>query len=296
MYIHTYIHTYDHRYGGSRCLVINSSLMINGSGAPLEAATQDLWFEEEIEQAKMCSTHMMIFSYHPWFVGCRDEEDEGEGEGGGGGKAHPKIVPEPIRTKWLKILRHKKVKYLFAGTMEIAQNSSAWTFKDECNERSNEKRSKMREKRMAYEAAERICELNNDGDPLKPSEIIAQGSGNKPITFDDVAIEVEGDIDSDNIDKPTVHEEEKVVLDYPPLQGELNEDENEDEDEDDNNSEGSVESEYLNQDEDYPGPEMIVTAPMTTYGNDGIQIIRVYEDSTTLEFVNLDNCPKSVEI
>ena len=150
---------------------------------------------------------------------------------------------------------------------------------------------------MAYEAAERICELNNDGDPLKPSEIIAHGSGNKPITFDDVAIEVEDENDSDNIDKPTVHEEEKVILDYPPLQRELNEDENENEnDEYDNNSEGSVESEYLNQDEDYPGPEMIVTAPMTTHGNDGIQIVRVYEDSTTQEFVNFDNCPKSVEI
>ena len=278
---------YGFWYGGARCLVINSMLMIDGSGAPLEAAGQDLWFEEEIEQAKMCSIHIMIFSYHPWFISHRDESTGG---------AQPIAIPEPIRAKWLTILRHKKVKYLFAGTKETTENSRLWSFKDVCSDKTNERYDRIREKQAALQAAERICEMNADGEPLKPSEIIAQASNGDAISFDDVHVDMNAtksinDNDHEDQNKEnTPTADERIFLDYSKKDNIVV-------DEDmDNLSEGSDESEFLNQDEDYPGPQMIATAPMCCSGNDGVRIIRVYEDSTTEEFVKFDSCPKNIEL
>lgn len=39
------------------------------------AVDQDIWFREEVEQARLCSTHLIIISHHPWFISSADEED-----------------------------------------------------------------------------------------------------------------------------------------------------------------------------------------------------------------------------
>ena len=70
-----------------------------------EAVRQDSWFEEEIEQAKMCSTHMIIYSYHRWFSHSIDEESAEYGE----------VIPRSVRLRWLKILRHHKGLVLFSS-------------------------------------------------------------------------------------------------------------------------------------------------------------------------------------
>jgi hypothetical protein len=44
-------------------LIINSPLLINPHDAPLEAAAQEDWLEEEIEQAKLCATQVYIYIY-----------------------------------------------------------------------------------------------------------------------------------------------------------------------------------------------------------------------------------------
>ena len=62
-------------YGGMRGIVINSSLLISPSGAPEEAARQETWLTEEIEQSKLCSSSVVLFSYHPWFLQSMDEAD-----------------------------------------------------------------------------------------------------------------------------------------------------------------------------------------------------------------------------
>lgn len=62
-------------YGGMRGMVINSTLMIHPSGAPEDAARQETWLTEEIEQCKLCSNNMIVFSYHPWFVSDMEEAD-----------------------------------------------------------------------------------------------------------------------------------------------------------------------------------------------------------------------------
>lgn len=65
---------YGFWYGGVRCLVLNSTLLI-GKALASEVALQNEWFAEEIEQAKLCATHVIIFTFHPWFLSSIDEED-----------------------------------------------------------------------------------------------------------------------------------------------------------------------------------------------------------------------------
>ena len=62
-------------YGGMRGLVLNSSLMINPSSAVEESLKQDAWLTEEIEQAKLCATIIIVFTFHPWYLHTVDDED-----------------------------------------------------------------------------------------------------------------------------------------------------------------------------------------------------------------------------
>ncbi len=62
-------------FGGMRGVVINSSLLISPQGAPEDAARQEMWLTEEVEQCKLCSNCIVVFSYHPWFVSDIDEPD-----------------------------------------------------------------------------------------------------------------------------------------------------------------------------------------------------------------------------
>ena len=62
-------------YGGVRCLLLNSTLLLKPAALPFEAAHQDAWFAEEIEQAKLGATHVLIFTHHPWFLSDVNEDD-----------------------------------------------------------------------------------------------------------------------------------------------------------------------------------------------------------------------------
>ena len=67
---------YGFWYGGVRCLILNSTLMMSAAlPAESESYKQNEWFAEEIEQAKLCATHVLIFTHHPWFLSTIDEED-----------------------------------------------------------------------------------------------------------------------------------------------------------------------------------------------------------------------------
>ena len=39
------------------------------------AHDQDIWFREEVEQARLCATHLIVISHHPWFVTAANEDD-----------------------------------------------------------------------------------------------------------------------------------------------------------------------------------------------------------------------------
>lgn len=66
---------YSFWYQGMKGIVVNSSLLIDGANAPEEADLQSLWLEEEIEQAKLCASTIVLFTYHPWYYENIDEDD-----------------------------------------------------------------------------------------------------------------------------------------------------------------------------------------------------------------------------
>ena len=107
------------RFGGLRCLVINSLLLLyGGEFAPDLATEQEVWMTEEIEQAKLCAVSVIVFTFHPWYY-TSIEEDDDEGPRRGLCPAIPKIA----RKKWLQKLRHRKVQLAVAATRVLADHS-----------------------------------------------------------------------------------------------------------------------------------------------------------------------------
>jgi hypothetical protein len=73
-------------YQGTKGIVINSHLLIEGSKLVgqtgceheelfREFTAQEEWLEEEIEQSKLCSNNILLFTYHPWYYYSAEEED-----------------------------------------------------------------------------------------------------------------------------------------------------------------------------------------------------------------------------
>ena len=79
--------------------------------SPEESDQQNQWFEEEIEQSKLCSTHLVVFCYHPWFLSHIDEEDDNNIN-------TSSCFPKLIRLKWLKKLRHHKVRLMISSAAQ----------------------------------------------------------------------------------------------------------------------------------------------------------------------------------
>jgi len=94
---------YGFWFGGIRGIVLNSSLLIHPQNDPDHAAAQSAWFDEELEQAKLCAHHVMIFSHHAWCLSHQDEEDS------------EWVIPKTVRKKWFKLMHNRRVKGLFCG-------------------------------------------------------------------------------------------------------------------------------------------------------------------------------------
>lgn len=59
--------------GGVRCLVLDSTLFSDPSGAPDEQKAQAEWFAKELAGEK--AKHLLVFQHHPWFLVAPDEKD-----------------------------------------------------------------------------------------------------------------------------------------------------------------------------------------------------------------------------
>lgn len=222
---------YGFWYGGLRCLIINSSLFNENLPMDLvnEAVSQEIWLEDEIEQAKLCSQHVIIFMHTPWFVSHIDEEYQ-KGVN----------IPYEYRVKWLNNLRHSKVKYVFASGVNRVSKQLAFAHEEKVDEMNNENQ----------------CINDNDiiTDDMKPSDIIAHAKESGEILNN-----TDGDYEDDGIDE---------------------------------------EEEFLNNDPEYFGPNIISTPYISNkVVNDnttvpGIRLVVVKEDSITQKFYNLDMLPE----
>jgi len=90
--------------GGVRCLVLNSSLYYDPTGAPDEHERQDRWFHEELAAARQSGApHILVFQHHPWFLTQPDEPDQYFN------------IPQVRRAPALQAMREAGVRAVLAG-------------------------------------------------------------------------------------------------------------------------------------------------------------------------------------
>ena len=152
---------------------------------------------QEIEQAKMCSTQIMVFSHHPWFLESAEEEDILEEDESG--IMRETIIPKHIRTRWLHVLRHTKVTFLFSGSSD--RNASVLSF--------------PKSKRSVASTSENTTIRNSERelltDPLKPSEIISQALETGELSPEDVHMGVSGSTEAEVVDGEEMTENDENI-------------------------------------------------------------------------------------
>lgn len=90
--------------GGVRCLVLNSSLYSDPTGAPNAYAEQDRWIRGELSAARAVDpVHLLVFQHHPWFLERPDEPDQYFN------------IPSARRMPMLQALRDAGVRAVLAG-------------------------------------------------------------------------------------------------------------------------------------------------------------------------------------
>lgn len=314
---------YGFWYGGVRCLVVNSSLMFLSASIQLsnsshqqydnaladEVKAHDIWFEEEIEQAKLCSTHMLIFSHHPWFDTTSIDSS-----------SSINCLPATVRDRWLHQLRHQKVKFIFCGKANANLSSKAFCNKQlkvdadtvaskeeqknaggDCNnidERMDDKRDLQHAGTGSFEHLD---------PPLKPSEIIAAA---KAAEAADASATSEGyeyppaEDYSDTESESDEGEKEKAVADdggekkKQKTKNETTDSKGNDEDDEDDTEEKEFDNVHL----DYDGPVLLSTValggkvredadPLTV---PGLRIITVSETKVKTKFYELTALPPKI--
>lgn len=63
--------------GGVCCLVLNSNLYWDPTGAPEEQERQEAWFASALQKARdLRPQHILVFQHHPWFLERPDDPDQ----------------------------------------------------------------------------------------------------------------------------------------------------------------------------------------------------------------------------
>ena len=101
--------------GGVRCLVLNSQLLSDPSGAAEESAAQDAWLDAELAVLEATpAKHAVAFQHIPWFLSSEKEERRGYFD-----------LPDRVRGRWLPRLAAAGVSHVFCG--HYHRNAGAFT-------------------------------------------------------------------------------------------------------------------------------------------------------------------------
>jgi serine/threonine-protein phosphatase CPPED1 len=93
---------FDH--GGSRFIIVDSSLIGSPNGCPAEASEQLRWLRSELDRARRTKRrHVVVFEHHPPFV---EKPDEPDGYF---------CLPLAHRKEYLDLLKRAGVRAVFAG-------------------------------------------------------------------------------------------------------------------------------------------------------------------------------------
>ena len=260
LYGHDY---YGFWYGGLRCLVINSTLLCHQVGTgdqELDNAMidQDVWLEEEIEQAKLCSTHILLFSYHPWFLEDREEEH-----------VAGVTIPVTVRLKWLDALRHSKVKFIFNGKLS-----------------KNSKLSAHPRKHQSSKNQVGGYELDHDHEDKALSDQIPDNSDDEGVVLEPKELNRNDYEDTDSDDDKK--------CDNTSDDGKNEKDDKRDDDKMEKNDENEEDDgEWNNVDEDYYGPVIVSTTSIAAQTG-GLQLVSVHEETIVTRYCTVDAIPTNL--
>lgn len=277
---------YGFWYGGLRCIVLNSTLMIKPHCLPAESRAQDLWFAEEIEQAKLSACHVMLFTHHPWFLNNAHEPDD-----------EYWTIPRETRLKWLSRLQHNKVSLAISG--HYHRNGGGLAFPDAKKKKKNKGREEEGQQKSAGGGDDWF--IDPDEEPKKPSEIIAEAKRLGELEEDEEG----GAVGGEGKKGGKAEGEDGSQSD-----GDDEDDDDDDEAEEEDGKEGveagtsggGGEGEkkappFKNVDLTYPGPEQVITNSVGLSLDDspcGVRLIMVYEEEVKHKYYALDKIPTNV--
>jgi 3',5'-cyclic AMP phosphodiesterase CpdA len=99
--------------GGVCCVVLNSNLYWDPTGAPDEQLRQERWLARRLQRARTRGAkHILLFQHHPWFLSAPDDPDDYF------------TIPRARRDRALTLLRRAGVRAVFAG--HYHRNAYGW--------------------------------------------------------------------------------------------------------------------------------------------------------------------------
>mmetsp|Transcript_2778 Transcript_2778/g.4182 ORF Transcript_2778/g.4182 Transcript_2778/m.4182 type:complete len:928 (+) Transcript_2778:61-2844(+) len=259
-------------YGGVRLLVINSTLMIHPERAPVQAAYQDTWLEEELEQCRMCAMHVVVFSHHRWFIDHADEDNCQD--------VAVKVMPKTLRDKWLPKMRHVKLKYVFAGGCVCDQSAVIAPYP--------KKIARIRDGSGA----------NRDEDQVQMTT--------EALCVSDVSVTEASQECGSAISEGVESQDDTVERDWkelPPDMPEYSDTDSEKDGDEENKDKDETEEDdngLFSPDTTYNGPELVITAPIGTASTDsGVQVFRlidvVNEECMQQRAFSIDSIPTKLD-
>ena len=91
-----------------------------GQGCIEYSALQDEWLTEELIEAKLCASRVLVLSAHTWFVTHAEELDSIDNgnlsERSDDSSSSNSVMPLHLRRKWLPLMRHKKVSMILSSS------------------------------------------------------------------------------------------------------------------------------------------------------------------------------------
>ncbi|CAK4864635.1 unnamed protein product [Aphanomyces euteiches] len=115
----------DVRFGGVKCIVLNSALMLHKEVLHERTLAQDHWLQQELEHGSLCAHHTCVFTHHPFFLDAKDEDMATIPTDESNNAIHTSYnMPIGTRLPYVSMLAEAKVRGLFSSHFHTTKVSS----------------------------------------------------------------------------------------------------------------------------------------------------------------------------
>ncbi|CAK4296164.1 unnamed protein product [Aphanomyces euteiches] len=116
---------YSFWFGGVKCIVLNSALMLHKEVLHERTLAQDHWLQQELEHGSLCAHHTCVFTHHPFFLDAKDEDMATIPTDESNNAIHTSYnMPIGTRLPYVSMLAEAKVRGLFSSHFHTTKVSS----------------------------------------------------------------------------------------------------------------------------------------------------------------------------